>query len=225
MILHEKGDKLSPFFYLIYILKKVNMSDTVIVAIISSLSSVVVAFITVVIKEWLDKKKKEETKDRDETIREIEINDMVIVHDWVENFRVKYNFDTSAIYQFHNGGRFFHGKSMKKFSMTYESVAAGYQKTKRIKQNILASDHPKWISTMLKSDYFSVITDELELKDRTELMSMGIKQAVIIPIRSITGDLIGFIEGCNISKVNRDIDLLRSDLIEESFVISGYLHK
>ena len=201
------------------------MSDTVIVAIISSFSSVVVALITVTVKDWFDDRKKSEDKSKEETIGEVEVDDMVIIHDWVENFRVKYKLDTASIYQFHNGGKFFHGRSMKKFSMTYESVAAGYQKSKRIKQNILASDHPKWISTMLRTDYFSVITDELELKDRTELMSMGIKQAVIIPIRSITGDLIGFIEGCNISKVDKDLDSNKDDLIEESIIISGYLHK
>jgi hypothetical protein len=201
------------------------VSDTVIVAIISSFSSVVVALITVTVKDWFDDRKKSEDKSKEETIGEVEVDDMVIIHDWVENFRVKYKLDTASIYQFHNGGKFFHGRSMKKFSMTYESVAAGYQKSKRIKQNILASDHPKWISTMLRTDYFSVITDELELKDRTELMSMGIKQAVIIPIRSITGDLIGFIEGCNISKVDKDLDSNKDDLIEESIIISGYLHK
>jgi len=201
------------------------VSDTVIVAIISSFSSVVVALITVTVKDWFDDRKKSEDKSKEETIGEVEVDDMVIIHDWVENFRAKYKLDTASIYQFHNGGKFFHGRSMKKFSMTYESVAAGYQKSKRIKQNILASDHPKWISTMLRTDYFSVITDELELKDRTELMSMGIKQAVIIPIRSITGDLIGFIEGCNISKVDKDLDSNKDDLIEESIIISGYLHK
>ena len=201
------------------------MSDTVIVAIISSFSSVVVALITVIVKDWFDDRKKSEDKSKEETIGEVEVDDMVIIHDWVENFRIRYKLDTASIYQFHNGGKFFHGRSMKKFSMTYESVAAGYQKSKRIKQNILASDHPKWISTMLKTDYFSVITDELELKDRTELMAMGIKQAVIIPIRSITGDLIGFIEGCNISKVDKDLDSNKDDLIEQSNTIYGNLHK
>ena len=202
-----------------------SMSEPVTIAIITSVTSVVVALITVVVKEWVDDNKKDQIKDKEESIHEVEVDEMVLVHDWIENFRVEYNFDTASIYQFHNGGKFFQGKSIKKFSMTYESVAPGYQKTKRMKQNILATDHPKWISAMLKTDYFSVITENLEQKDRTELMSMGIRQAVIIPIMSLNGNLIGFIEGCNISKVDEEIDSKKESMIEDSLIISGYLHR
>ena len=137
------------------------MSDQVLTAIVTTVGSIVVAIITVIVKSRLDRKFDAKKKDDEESITENDLEDMVEVQLWLDNFRAKYEFERAGIFQFHNGGKFFKGKSMKKFSMTFESTEPGYEKIKRINQNVLASEYPEWISMMLKKRAFDLTVDEL----------------------------------------------------------------
>jgi hypothetical protein len=112
---------------------------------------------------------------------------------------------------------------MKKFSMTYEAVAPGYEKIKRAHQNVLCSEYPKWISTMMKKKCFASITAELEPKDKHEMETMGVQQYVTVPIYCLKGALIGFIVGYNIKNINENIKSKFVPLVEESKLVSGYL--
>jgi hypothetical protein len=199
------------------------MEPVVLQSIITTLGSIVVAIITVVVKSHLDSRKAIVAKEREEVIKESDLEEMVLVQEWLEDFRDRHGFDRVSIFQFHNGGKFFQGKSMKKFSMTYEAVAPGYEKIKRSQQNILTSEYPKWISTMMKKKCFASLTDEMDPKDRHELESMGIQQFVTVPIFCIKGALIGFIVGYNISDVDEHIRNKFVPLVEDSKFISGYL--
>jgi hypothetical protein len=199
------------------------MSDSVLVAIITGLSSITVAVITVIIKNWLDQRKALLTKEKEETLQESDLEEMVLIHDWLEQFRERYDFERTAIFQFHNGGKFFQGKSMKKFSMTYEAVAPGYEKIKRTQQNILASEYPKWISTMLKKKCFANLAEEMDPKEKFELEAMGIQQFVTVPIFCIKGALIGFIVGYHISDIDTNVREKFVPLVEDAKFISGYL--
>jgi hypothetical protein len=190
---------------------------------IATIGSVLVALITVVVKGKLDARKQKSDKEKEEAIDECDLEEMVTVQDWLEEFRDRYDFARAAIFQFHNGGKFFQGKSMKKFSMTYESVAPGYEKIKRSQQNILASEYPRWIGMMMKSKCFSNIVDEMSPGDQVELRKYGIEQFVTVPIFCIKGKLIGFIVGYNISTVNEKISESYVSLVEDSKFISGYL--
>ena len=58
----------------------------------------------------------ETTAELVKTKLESDLEEMVLIHDWLEQFRAKHKFERAAIFQFHNGGKFFQGKSMKKFS-------------------------------------------------------------------------------------------------------------
>lgn len=199
------------------------MSDGIIMSIIAGVSSITVAIITVVVKDYLDRKKTSAAKEKDETIAESDLQEMVIVNDWLSNTRSKYGFERMAIFQFHNGGKFFQGKSMKKFSMTYEATAPGYEKVKRTMQNILCSEYPKWITGMLHKKAFSTLTADLEFKEKHELEQMGIQQFVTVPIYCLKGALIGFIVGYNISDIDNNIKGKFVSLVEDSKFISGYL--
>jgi hypothetical protein len=199
------------------------MSDSIIVSIIAAISSISVAIITVIVKDYLDRKKASAAKEKEETIAESDLQEMVIVHDWLNEVREKYDFERVAIFQFHNGGKFFQGKSMKKFSMTYESVAPGYEKIKRSQQNVLCSEYPHWVSKMVERKVFANVTSEMEHKDRYELEQLGIKQFVTVPIRCLKGHLIGFMVGYNIADIDESIKGKFSALVEDSKFISGYL--
>ena len=199
------------------------MEASVAQAIITTAGSIVVAIITVVVKSHLDNRKAVAAKEKEEVIKESDLEEMVLVQEWLEDFREKHGFDRASIFQFHNGGKFFQGKSMKKFSMTYEAVAPGYEKTKRDQQNVLASEYPRWISEMLKKDCFATLSEDLDLKDRHEMDRMGIQQFVTVPVYCIKKKLVGFIVGYNISEIHESIEEQFDSLVEDSKIISGYL--
>ena len=199
------------------------MDSAIISTIITTLGSITVALITVVVKTWIDTKKAKADKEREEVIDEAGVEEMVLVQDWLNEFRNKYEFDRVGIFQFHNGGKFFQGKSMKKFSMTYESVAPGYEKIKRTQQNVLASEYPQWISSMLKKKCFASIVTELDSQSRTELEALGIQQFVTVPIHCLKGALIGFIVGYNIGEIDDQIKSKFVPLVEDSKFVSGYI--
>ena len=121
------------------------MNTEIAQTLITTIGSITVAIITVMVKTRIDERKAKVTKEKEETIQESDLEEMELVQDWIESLIYKYDFDRLSIFQFHNGGKFFQGKSMKKFSMTYEAVSPGYEKIKRTQQNILASEYPKWI--------------------------------------------------------------------------------
>jgi len=199
------------------------METSVVTSIITALGSITVALITVVVKNWLDAKRAKADKEREEVIDEAGVEEMVLVHDWLNEFRKKYEFDRVGIFQFHNGGKFFQGKSMKKFSMTYESVAPGYEKIKRAQQNVLASEYPQWISTMLKKKCFANLVSEIDPQSRAELEALGIQQFVTVPIHCLKGALIGFIVGYNIGEIDDAIKNKFVPLVEDSKFVSGYI--
>lgn len=199
------------------------MDSTLLETIVTTIGTIIVTLITVVVKTKLDNVKTKSIKDKEETLQESDLEEMVMIQEWLNEFREKYSFDRVSIYQFHNGGKFFQGKSMKKFSMTYESVAPGYEKIKRSQQNILASEYPVWISKMLKNKCFESLTDEMDSKDKYELVSLGIQQFVTVPIYCLKGALVGFIAGYNITEINASIKQSFSLLVEDSKFISGYL--
>ena len=199
------------------------MKMDIIQTIITTLGSIIVTLITVFAKSFLEKRAEKRAKEKDETITEEDVEHMNIIQAWLEDFRERYDFERASIFQFHNGGKFFQGKSMKKFSMSYESVAPGYEKMKRNMQNILTSEYPHWVGDMLKRKCFSYLVTELESKERKELESMGVEQLVIVPIHCLRGTLIGFIAGYNITEPNENIKESCHDLVEDSKYISGYL--
>jgi hypothetical protein len=199
------------------------VDTSIISTIITTFGSIIVALITVVVKTKLDARKAKTEKEKEEVIDEAGVEEMVLVQDWLHDFRQKYEFDRVGIFQFHNGGKFFQGKSMKKFSMTYESVAPGYEKIKRTQQNVLASEYPQWISNMLKKKCFANIVSELDPQSRVELEALGIQQFVTVPIYCLKGALIGFIVGYNIGEIDDAIKSKFVPLVEDSKFVSGYI--
>jgi hypothetical protein len=199
------------------------MSDANLTALIAGLSSITVAIITVVVKDWLDRRKKSNEVVKEESMSPEELGEMVIIQEWLDEFREKNSFERASIFQFHNGGKFFQGKSMKKMSMTYESTAPGYEKTKRYSQNILVSEYPWWVSKMIKSRCFETMTEELSHKDKREFHDQGIQQFITTPIFCLKGKLIGFLVGYNISDIDENAKHKFAHFVEEGKFISGYL--
>lgn len=203
------------------------MSDAVTISLISGISSMMIAIITVVIKTWLDRRADAKKHIHDETINEIDLGEMLYIQDYLDAFRHDYEFDRVTISQFHNGGKFFNGKSMKKFSVTYESCAPGIAKIKREYQNLMVSEFPKMFSHLFDIDMIVVNPDCEHYQNVARDMALqGIVQNIIIPIRGLKGDLLGFISCHNIGssdeRITNDLTHTFADMAKQ---ISGYLAK
>jgi len=203
------------------------MGDGLLISIISGVTSISVAIITVVVKTWLDIRSAKLKSDLEELIGEEDLGKMIAVNDFIEDMRQRYGFDRVSICQFHNGGKFLNGKSMKKFSMTYEMASPGIEKIKRKYQNVMVSEFPRLFAAMLKTDFMIITTESTEYPDMVREMEVnGIVQSVKVVIRGLRGDILGFISCHNIGNHNKKVSsTLRDNFIDVSNQISGYLIK
>jgi len=203
------------------------MGDGLLISIISGVTSISVAIITVVVKTWLDIRSAKLKSDLEELIGEEDLGKMIAVNDFIEDMRQRYGFDRVSICQFHNGGKFLNGKSMKKFSMTYEMASPGIEKIKRKYQNVLVSEFPRLFAAMLKTDFMIITPESTEYPDIVREMEVnGIVQSVKVVIRGLRGDILGFISCHNIGNHNKKVSsTLRDNFIDVSNQISGYLIK
>jgi len=203
------------------------MGDGLLISIISGVTSISVAIITVVVKTWLDIRSAKLKSDLEELIGEEDLGKMIAVNDFIEDMRQRYGFDRVSICQFHNGGKFLNGKSMKKFSMTYEMASPGIEKIKRKYQNVMVSEFPRLFAAMLKTDFMIITTESTEYPDMVREMEVnGIVQSVKVVIRGLRGDILGFISCHNIGNHNKKVsNTLRDNFIDVSNQISGYLIK
>jgi hypothetical protein len=203
------------------------MSDGVVIAIISSITSLIIAFLTVVVKTWMDNKKLQKKAETDECMKTEDIGDMMYVQEYLDNLRKKFQFDRVFICQFHNGGKFFKGHSMKKFSMSYEVTAPGIEKVKRHSQNIMVSEFPHLINGLLLKDSIMLKqTSEGYPNTTREMIHSGVVLSLHIPIRGLNGDLGGFLVCQNIVEHSVAVDdNAVDDIIDMANQISGYLVK
>ncbi|NBU97051.1 MAG: hypothetical protein EBS19_02365 [Spirochaetia bacterium] len=194
--------------------------------IITGIFSVVVAFGTVWIKHFLDNKKKDSDEENCERISQKDIDSMIEVQEFIENFREKWKFDRIGIFQFHNGGKFFHGIPMKKYSQTFESVGYGISKSKEHNQNVFVTEHPSLMKHLSEKEFFSVDAEDPVLDYiRGKVTDEGILQIFSSPIRSLSGQLIGFIQLHTVKHKVEISDDLITEIIDLANNLSGYLIK
>lgn len=194
--------------------------------IITGIFSVVVAFGTVWLKHFLDNKKKTNDEENYERISQQDIDSMLEVQEFIENFRIKWEFDRIGVFQFHNGGKFFHGIPMKKYSQTFESVSHGVSKSKEHNQSVFVTEHTSLMKHLSEKEFFNVDADDPVLDYiRGRVTEEGILQILSSPIRSLSGQLIGFIQ---LHTVKHKVDIkeeLITEIIDLANNLSGYLIK
>jgi hypothetical protein len=114
---------------------------------------------------------------------------------------------------------------MKKFSLTYESISPGIARIKEQTQNVFVTEHPSLMRHMSAKDFFFVEADDPALDyQRDKIEELGILQLITIPMRSLRGSLLGFIQCSTIKQEIEITHMMENDLIDSGQRISGYLH-
>lgn len=194
--------------------------------IITGVFSVIVAFGTVWLKHFLDSKKKASDEENYERISQNDIDSMLEVQEFLDDFREKWHLDRVGIFQFHNGGKFFHGIPMKKYSQTFESVAHGVSKSKEHNQSVFVTEHPSLMKHLSEREFFHIDAEDPVLDYiRGRVTDEGILQILTAPIRSLSGQLIGFIQLHTVKHkidISEELEIETTDLANN---LSGYLIK
>lgn len=192
--------------------------------IITGIFSVIVAFGTVWIKHFLDNKKKNTDEENYERISQQDIDSMLEVQEFLEEFRSKWNLDRVGIFQFHNGGKFFHGIPMKKYSQTFEAIAHGVSKTKEHNQSVFVTEHTSLMKNLSENEFFYIDAEDPVLDYiRGRVTEDGILQIFSAPIRSLSGQLIGFIQLHTVKHKIETREDFKDDVLDLVNNLSGYL--
>jgi hypothetical protein len=151
---------------------------------------------------------------------------MLEIQNFLDSFRDEWDLDRIGIFQFHNGGKFFHGVPMKKYSQTFESVAHGISKSKEHNQSVFVTEHPSLMKHLSEKAFFHVNAEDPVLDYiRGRVTEDGILQVISSPIRTLSGQLIGFIQIHTVKKRIKINKELEDDVINLVANISGYLMK
>ena len=194
-------------------------------AVATGIFSVVVALGSIWVKHFLDSSANMRKKEEEESVTHQDVESMMEIQEFLDGVIEDHGFDRGSIHQFHNGGKFFNGVAMKKYSLTFESTAPGIAKVKHTNQNIFVTEHPSLMKNLNENDIFYVESDNPALdyiRDRIE--EQGILQIISIPMRSLNGSMLGFIQFFTIKKSIEFTPEMSSELIAASQRISGYLH-
>jgi hypothetical protein len=151
---------------------------------------------------------------------------MLEIQNFIDDFRNQWDLDRVGIFQFHNGGKFFHGVPMKKYSQTFESVSHGVSKSKEHNQSVFVTEHPSLMKNLSEKQFFHVNAEDPVLDYiRGRVTEDGILQVISSPIRTLSGQLIGFIQLHTVKKRIKINKELEDDVINLVSNISGYLIK
>ena len=164
--------------------------ETGIIAAFVTASAMIIAAI---IKVYSDHLKRKKHKEKQLTKNEAEINQNI--QNQTEILRNKLNADRVCVYLFHNGGNFLlNNRSMKKFSLYFESGVAGIERIANKEQSRPISTLAFSIEKMFQDNFF-MVPDTKEKGDafNYQLQQEGILSYYNIPIFGIEGYMVGFV--------------------------------
>jgi hypothetical protein len=194
--------------------------------VITGIFSLIVALGSVWLKHYLDTKKQALDSENYERISQQDVETMLEIQNFLDKFRERWKLDRVGIFQFHNGGKFFHGVPMKKYSQTFESVSHGVSKSKEHNQSVFVTEHPSLMKHLSEKDFFYVDAEDPVLDYiRGKVTEEGILQIFSVPIRTLSGQLIGFVQ---LHTVKHKIEIpeeLESEVGDLVSTLSGYLVK
>lgn len=83
------------------------------------------------------------------------------IHEFLTELRVKLGAERAAVLQFHNGGNFLDGSSMKRFSLTHESCIVGVSESMSTRQNLQCTAFVEMLEQLSKNKAVPELTSDL----------------------------------------------------------------
>lgn len=87
------------------------------------------------------------------------------IHEFLTEIRIKSNSSRTAVMQFHNGGNFLDGSSIKRFSITHESCQVGVPETTETRQNLQASPFIEILNILTDDEKVGALISTADLPD------------------------------------------------------------
>jgi len=126
------------------------------------------------------------------------------IHETLTELRVKSDSARTQIMQFHNGGEFLDGISMKKFTCTHESINVGVSPEGDLKKDLLITRFMPLLSKVKDNSTKLHIVESLkDTYTKQYLQNTGIVAFSILPLRK-KQEILGYImcEWCSWGKVD-----------------------
>ena len=108
------------------------------IEVLTPIITAAIASATTLLTVWYRNHLLNKSKEKECVIKDALDKDKELLEN-LEELREEYSADRLTIFQFHNGGDFYTGKSMQKMSLTYESAENGIQRLMPNRQNIPVS--------------------------------------------------------------------------------------
>ena len=141
------------------------------------------------------------------------------IHEYLTELRVVVSSARTQVLQFHNGGSFLDGTTMKRFSLTHESCRNGVSETKQDRQDILLTMFPEMLDFITNNDATPFAVSNLpDCHFKRHLESNNVILFSLIPLRNVNGiNIIGWlsVEWCSWLKADKVIDDVVLSITEE----------
>lgn len=136
------------------------------------------------------------------------------VHEHLTELRVRADAGRAQVVQFHNGGKFIDGSSMKRFSLTHESCRSGVSETRHTRQDVILTMFGEMLEIVTADDGTPILTSNLpDCHFKRHLEANSVILFSLVPIRNANGmNVIGClsIEWCSWVKADavKDEDIV-----------------
>ena len=197
------------------------MTMDVWVPIICTVVGVIGTLLTIKYRHKLDREKMEqkcpvETAVGKDTELMVKVEDLLLVS----------GADRCSIYQFHNGGEYYTGRSMQKLSMTYESVKPGISNLLINRQNIPVSACNATLAPMISDRRLLIEDVEIDMEDslcKFYALEAGTKSVYKWTIYDLQKRAIGFFQVDYVTRKKKLNEEILQDLEMAAIKIAGYL--
>ena len=139
-----------------------------------------------------------------------------VLHETLTELRLKTDCARAQIVQFHNTGEFLDGISMKKLSLTHESLDKGVSSEMSVKQNLLLSMCVEGLMLLLEDDSKIYIVDTLEDSWCKQLLeNSNVVAFSFLPLKKY-GQAIGYVmvQWCSWNKADNVDEVEMSEHVE-----------
>ena len=141
-----------------------------------------------------------------------------ILHETLTELRLKTDSARAQIVQFHNTGEFLDGISMKKLSLTHESLDKGVSSEMSLKQNLLLSMCVEGLMLLLEDDSKVYVVDTLEDSWCKQLLeNSNVIAFSFLPLKKY-GQAIGYVmvQWCSWNKADNVDEVEMSEHVENA---------